>query len=148
VIDRKRFRPSIRPKRIFGWCCRKRKKSCLLTFYFQAIVSPESKLSIDIINVLCMYVSFVHKSYPSTANYSCKPSKKSCFSLYKFTFLRCLLPCAEYSLSAEYSVASIFLPNIRFRPKQENPFSVDHCFKRTYNTYRNWLNLPEIVGTN
>ena len=40
-------------------------------------------------------------------------------------FHPCVGLLAEYSLSAEYS-AVLKLPNIRFRPKQENPFSLDH----------------------
>jgi hypothetical protein len=38
------YRPNIRPKRIFGKCCRKRKKSFLLTFHFQAIFLCKSLL--------------------------------------------------------------------------------------------------------
>jgi hypothetical protein len=71
-----------------------------------------------------LYVSVAHKSCASTAICNCHP-RKTFFSLYKFTFLLCLLTCAKYSLSAEYS-AVFFLPNIRFRPTQENQFSVDH----------------------
>jgi hypothetical protein len=115
------YRPNIRPKRIFGKCCRKRKKSCLVTFHFQAIFSRESKLLVDIVNFLCIYVSVANKSCPSTATCSCHPTKQ-CFSLYKLTLLRCLLSCAEYSLSAKYSVAfscQIFIfgrnKKIRFR---------------------------------
>jgi hypothetical protein len=37
----------------------------------------------------------------------------------------CFAQPAEYSLSAEYS-SVLKLPNIRFRPKKENPFSFDH----------------------
>jgi hypothetical protein len=113
VIDRKRFRPSIRPKiigRIFSrneylaCTAKNEKKSCFVTFHFQAIFSQESMLLVYIVNVLCMYVTVAHKSCPSTANCNCHP-RKPIYSLYKFTFWRCLLPCADYLLSAEYSAA-------------------------------------------
>jgi hypothetical protein len=103
------YRSNIRPKRIFGKCCRKRKKSFLVTFHFQAI--------------------FSHKLCPSTATCNCHP-RKLFFSLCKLTFLQCLLPCAEYSLSAEYSAAfscRIFVfgrnKKIRFR-------SITNCSAR------------------
>jgi hypothetical protein len=55
-----------------------------------------------------MFVSVAHKSCPSsivsTATCRCHP-RKQYFSLYNLTLLQCLLPCAEYLLSAEYSVA-------------------------------------------
>jgi hypothetical protein len=104
------------------------KKYCLVTF------SRESKLLVYIVNVLCMYVTVAHKSCPSTATCNCHP-RKPIFSLYKFTFCPCLLPCAEYSLSAEYFAAfscRIFVfgrnKKIRFRSITYLNTCLSFCF--------------------
>jgi hypothetical protein len=87
VIDRKRFRPRIRPKiigRIFGRNeylaetnirqeLPKTKKSLFSNFLFRKKKSRENKLLVDIVNVLCVYVSVAHKSCPNNCNMQLPP---------------------------------------------------------------------------
>jgi hypothetical protein len=69
------YRPNIRPKRIFGKCCRKRKKSYLVTFYFKAIFLRKF-FFVDIVNVVCMYTQYVFVAHKSTGICNCHPRKK------------------------------------------------------------------------
>jgi hypothetical protein len=53
------------------------------------------------------------------------PPKKTIFFFIQFdTFAMFTALCRIFVIGQIFG--SIFLPNIRFRPKQENPFSVDH----------------------
>jgi hypothetical protein len=58
VIDRKRFWPSIRPTRIFGKCCRKR-KVLFSNFPFPSHFFLEICFLVVIFNVLCMHAQYV-----------------------------------------------------------------------------------------
>jgi hypothetical protein len=100
----------------------KTEKVFLSNFFKQFI--RESKHLVDIGNVLCMYVYPAQKSSPSTATCSYHP-KKQFFSLLKLKFLRMFSALCRIFVIGQIS-GSIFLPNIRFRPKQENPLLVKH----------------------
>jgi hypothetical protein len=114
------YRTNIRPKRIFGKCCRKRKESCLVTFYFQEIFSQESKLLVDLVNYYaCMVLlplNHAHQLQLAAA------TLENHFCLIQIDTFTMFTACAEYSLSAEYSLAfscQIFVfgrnKKIRFR---------------------------------
>jgi hypothetical protein len=69
-------------------------------------------------HALCVFVA--HKS---TGTWNCYP-RKHLFFLYKSYFSMFTAMCQIFVIGRIFG--SIFLPNIRFWPKQENPFSVNH----------------------
>jgi hypothetical protein len=62
-----------------------------------------------------------------------------------FTFAMFTALCRIFVIGRIFG--SIFLPNIRFRPKQENPFSVDHYSELPFGFSLRFAHPPGVKAT-
>jgi hypothetical protein len=121
VIDRKRFRPSIRPKiigRIFGpneysASAAKNEKSLIKLLYFEKPFFKKVNFKLaGIFNVLCMHALCGFCAHKSTGTGNCHP-RKHFFSYRNLTF---------------FSNVYCLVPNIRYRPNIRQHFLAEYSF--------------------
>jgi hypothetical protein len=105
----------------------KRKKSYLVTFYSELDIFEKVKIQQGFFCQCVLHCMFLllrihldHLQLPETCNCSQKKHVFIFFLIFAaFSFL-----CRIFVIGRIFG--SFFLPNIRFRPEQNNPFSVDH----------------------
>jgi hypothetical protein len=101
----------------------KTKKVLFSNFSFPSNFSRKRKILVDIVNFLyaCMFILPINHAHQLQLAAAIQEN-------HFFPFTNCHF-CDVYRIFVIGRIfGSIFLPNIRFRPKQENPFSVDHLW--------------------